>query len=222
MNLLNFFTKEYSLQDLTTVSKKIIINRSNYRIAIIDDERVPLIEQLIPHNYNITYFEDISVIDQLNNFQIIICDIEGVGKKFGSKYGGAHLIKEIRNNDPLKYIIAFSSKSFDMSFNDFFKECDNAMEKHLDITQWTTSLDIAIKSINNPIFMWEKVRNALLKNNINLSDVSKIERAYIKSILKKDSSYFNKISKSNFNYGNTITTIDAIGTYLQLLIPIMQ
>jgi len=207
--------KKYELTELNDIVNSVNIVRDETRIAIIDDQNIALIPRIKKHNYNITHFKDIENLNDLLKFNIIICDIQGVGKKFGSKYEGAHLISEIKKEFPLKYVIAFSGKSFDPTYNKFFKICDDVMQKGSDINDWVDCLDLAIKNYINPIYNWESARRVFLEHNISLEEISKLEQAFIKTIMKNDITVYNKILHKNQNiYSNVISTISGIGTYL--------
>ena len=207
--------KKYALIDLREIINSLNIDRNETRIAIIDDQNIALIPKIKKHSYNITHFKDIENINDLQKFKVIICDIQGVGKKFGSKYEGAHLISEIKKEYPLKYVVAFSGKSFDPTYNKFFKMCDDVMQKGSDINEWVTCLDLAIKNTINPKYNWEIARKTLLESNVSLNEISKIEQAFIKTIIKNDISIYNKlIIKNQDSYSNAVSTISAIGTYL--------
>ncbi|HMG16869.1 MAG TPA: hypothetical protein VK590_15540 [Saprospiraceae bacterium] len=216
------FRKNYTIKDLQEIITLIGVNRDNFRIAIIDDQKIGLIKSLRQHSYRIDHFNDVINFDVLAKYDIIICDIQGVGKSLGSKYEGGHLIKEIRNFYPLKYIIAFSGKSFDVSYNKFFRLCDDVMGKYVDVTSWTMCLDMAMKNINNPIYIWNKTRHLLLKGNIDIDTISKVEKGYIKAIIKRDIKYFNFLSAKENSLGNSIAIIDAIGTYIQVILGLIQ
>jgi hypothetical protein len=220
--MFSLFSKKYTLQDLFSISNSIKIIRDNYRIALIDDQTIPLIKTLKLHSYRIDHFKDVEKVEELDKYHIVVCDIDGVGKAFGSKFQGGHLIKEIRNQFPLKYIIAFSGKSFDIRYNDYFKLCDNVMEKYADATDWTNCLDLGIKQLNNPVYVWNKARNLLLLNDISLIDVAKIEQCYIKSVVKADRNFFDRLEIKNSNYSNAASVISAIGTYIQVIIGLIQ
>lgn len=217
-----FLSKKYKIEDIQHLSRTLLQERDKYRIAFIDDQNPPLIKAIEKHGFDLTHFQDISNVNEIKKYDIVICDIQGVGKSFGSEFEGGHLIKEIRLNYPLKYLIAYSGKSFDMRYNQFFKLCDNVAMKQTDITDWINYLDSAIKQVSDPIFVWSKAREQFIMNNIPLVVVSEIEKSYVKSISNNNISLFNtkKIS-SKFNFGNTIATIDAIGTYLQIIIPFL-
>lgn len=98
------FWPTYNLNDLNDIVQSNLCDRENFKIAVIDDQNISLIRKLKQHGYQITHFEDIEDIDRLSKYKIIICDIEGVGKQFGSKYQGGHLIQEINKHYPLKYL----------------------------------------------------------------------------------------------------------------------
>src|SRR4051812_32693639 len=94
--------------------------RSQIPILVVDDQEFPYLEVLRQHGFNLTFFNDISDVRQVNNFPVVVCDIKGVGKSFKSKYEGAHVIAEIKKYFPTKILIAFTAHMFDSSFNKYF------------------------------------------------------------------------------------------------------
>lgn len=168
------------------------VDRNSVQIAIIENETFPPLEELRRHMFNITIFADIERISILNDFDIIITDIRGVGKHFGSKLEGAHLIEEIVKQYPNKYLIAYSASRFDMTLNKYFNMCDQQRKKDTDVHEWTTTLDKAITDINDPIFQWEKTRRILIENSFPLEYISKIEKAFAKSVIKRDYKYLQR------------------------------
>lgn len=207
--------KKHEFTELQDIINLVNIERYETRIAIIDDQNIALIPRIKKHNFNITHFKDVENVSDLLKFKIIVCDIQGVGKSFGSKFEGAHLISEIKKEYPLKYVIAFSGKSFDPTYNKFFKMCDDVMQKGSDINEWVNCLDLAIKNYLNPIYNWESARKTLLERNVSLDEIVKLEQAFINTIIRKDMSIYNKlVEKNKNNYSNAVSTISAIGTYL--------
>jgi len=91
-----WFTKKYKIEDIQHLSRALLQDREKYRIAIIDDQNFTLIKSIEQHGFDITHFFDVENISDLKRYDIIISDIQGVGKKFGSEYEGGYLIKEIR------------------------------------------------------------------------------------------------------------------------------
>ncbi|MCG3164484.1 MAG: hypothetical protein POELPBGB_00238 [Bacteroidia bacterium] len=190
--MLNIFKKHYKLEDISFIGNSVQINRSSIKIAVIEDNIFENLEQLRTHNFNITIFSDIENLNTLLDFEVIISDIRGVGKHFGSKLEGAHLIQEIHNKYPNKYLIAYSASTFNPTYNQYFKLCDETKRKSGDVNDWVKSLDSAIKNIKDPLYQWEKTRQILIKNRVAIDVISNLERAYIKSFLKKKSKYLIK------------------------------
>lgn len=210
------FFKKYTVEDLTSLKNKLQTDRSSHKVALIDDNVFPIVDELRRHGFDITTFTDIEHVDAIKNYGVIISDIKGVGKKFGSKFEGAHLIEEIHKQFPNKYLIAYSSSTFNPSYNEYFKLCDITKRKGIDIQEWVRTLDISIQSLNDPIFQWEKTRKYLIEQKLPINYVSQLEQAYSKSILKKNERYFTKeanIAKSFTESTLTKLAVDSISSF---------
>jgi len=194
------FWKKSGLDDLTSIRGSVQVKRTEIQIAVIDDKIFPPIEELRRHEFNITFFNDIESINLLADFDIVITDIKGVGKYLGSILEGAHLIEEIHKQFPHKYLIAYSGSRFDMTLNKYFNMCDEQKKKDTDVHEWTTTLDKAISCINDPIFQWEKTRLILMKQKFPSEYISKLEKAFAKSVAKKNSKYLRKEIISNKSF----------------------
>lgn len=186
------FWKKYGLDDLNAIRSSVRVERTAVQIAVIDDKTFPPLEELRRHQFNITLFADIERLSILNDFDIVITDIRGVGKHLGSNLEGAHLIEEIVKQFPNKYLIAYSASRFDMTLNKYFNMCDERKKKDTDVHEWATTLDKAITDINDPIFQWEKTRQILIKQKFSSEYISKIEKAFAKSVVKRNSKYLQR------------------------------
>lgn len=188
-----------SIRDLDVPSLKLnTIDRIKIPILIIDDNEFEYIEHLKNHRFDITYFDDIPSIESTKEYEIILCDINGVGKKFQSKYEGAHVISEIHKKYPFKTIIAYTGHTHDPTFNRFFRLADYTYKKDIDGDEWVEKLDQAIEITTNPQKKWIKLRDYLIKNNVSLFEIVKLENEYVKDILEgKNLSNFpsNKLKK---------------------------
>jgi hypothetical protein len=100
------------LGNLPLTCPEMRILKQKTHIAVIDDEPFHRLEQLRTHGFNITELGDIKAIDQVGSYPIVVCDIKGVGKAFGSPLEGAHVLSEIRKTYPDKYLITFSGATF--------------------------------------------------------------------------------------------------------------
>ena len=188
-----------SIKDLDVPSLKLkSIDRINIPILVIDDNEFEYLQHLRNHRFDITYFSDIPSIESTKEYEIILCDINGVGKKLNSKYEGAHVISEIHKKYPFKTIIAYTSHTHDPSYNRFFRLADYTYKKDIDGDEWVDKLDQAIDLTTNPQRKWTKLRDFLIKNNVTLFEIVKLENEYVKEILKgNDLSNFPSKKLSN-------------------------
>ncbi len=160
------------------------VKRKEINIAVIDDEIFPLLENLSAHGYDIVKFDDVTDIRVLAEYDIIACDIMGVGTSFGSRHGGGHLIKEIKIQYPDKFLIFFSGGTFGPTFKKFSDYADTSIKKDADTDDWVDLLDFGIEEIIDPYNRWIRARRVLIDREISVHTLAKLEQAYIKSVLK--------------------------------------
>jgi len=165
--------------------------RGQFNIAVIDDEGFNKENELRKRDYKITVYNDLEHIDDLKRFDIVLCDIKGVGKKIlGEKGDGAKLIEEIRKYYPEKYIIAFSGETHQVNYNKYFSQADTWITKDEDDNdKWVDLFDTAIKDLLNHVHFWNRVRFALLNNGVSIVDVMKLEDSFVTSIEEKTKSF---------------------------------
>lgn len=176
----------YKLSDIPSKSVSKSALRRAYDMAVIDDLDFTNTKKLETAGFSIDEVGDIDNLKKIEAYPIIICDIQGVGSAFGAESEGAYVVSEIRKNYPDKYIIAYSTRSFEFSYQPYISKADVAMPKASSIEQWTEVLDEAIEIISNPKSRWIRIRNKLLDSNLELYEVFRLEQAYIRSVLEKD------------------------------------
>lgn len=168
--------KNYNIQEL----------RHRVRILLIDDENFILEEPLKRQGFNITYKKDIDVLTDVEPYQIVLCDIRGVGKTFKSNKEGAYLIKEMKKIYPTIQVIAYTGSSYDPSYNDYLKCADDVVEKGNSIEYWVSCLDEQIKTSVDPRMQWDRIRSYLLEEGIKTIVVAKLESRYVEGILTRN------------------------------------
>jgi hypothetical protein len=182
----NFITigKPKSIKELDVPFLKIKgIDRIKIPILVIDDNPFEYLDHLKTHRFDLTYFDDIPSIESSKEYEIILCDINGVGKNFKSKYQGAHVISEIHKKYPFKTIIAYTGFTHDPTYNNFFRMADFTVKKDIDGDEWIEKLDAAIELTTDPKKKWVKMRNHLMENDVSLFEIVKLENEYVKCIL---------------------------------------
>lgn len=171
--------------------------RKKTEIAVVDDEFFLKRNTLQQHGYRIQEVGDLKDIKAIEGYQIILCDIKGVGVHFDSPYEGGHLIEEINKFYPNKVIIAYTGERFDPTYNRFFQIADRSIRKDADNDEWIQVLDDSLKLVNDPCEQWKKTRRSLLDLNISTVNLIKIEDLYVRSILaQKDLVSNDKIINS--------------------------
>lgn len=169
--------------------------RQSTKILIIDDDDFPLFHPLQSSGYNLSKRngnDDIKNLDDVIVYDIILCDIKGVGKNFGGNFEGAHLAKELKIKYPDKIIISYTASTHEIQYQKLLSKLDGVYPKGIGVEDWTTILDEKIKEIYNPIACWEKTRTILFEHKISTIDVAKLEHYYVKSIKTKNSSIIEK------------------------------
>ena len=182
--MFNFLKKKkiYKLSEIKVLNTSIKKLKKEIKIAVIDDQDFPPTNNLRNLGFNIIPFKDISTLEQVKEYPVIICDIKGIGKEFGGKYEGAFVISELRKSYPDKYIISYSTSSYDLDISSFIQKSDVIASKGATIEEWSSILEKAIKDTSNASIRWKKTRESLLNNDIELSDLLDLEQKYILSI----------------------------------------
>lgn len=164
--------------------------RSTVRIAVVDDEKFLPFANLTSYGYNITELPDVRNISDIESYDIVLCDLMGVGLHFDKSIGGASIIAEIKKNYPTKFVVAYSgarSNSTEaVAARDY---ADEFIKKDADISKWVERLDEIISTVIDPYEMWLVARQGLINNEIDIRRVVELEDAYVTSLKNKDISF---------------------------------
>jgi hypothetical protein len=188
-----FLGKPKSIADLRDLPASLApAKRSSMPILVIDDEPFPYMELLRNHDFNLKQLPDIHDLSGVQPYEIVLCDIRGVGKRFHSRYEGAHLISEFRKMYPTKIVMAFTGQQFDATFNEYFAKSDFVIKKDAGTEEWVQRLDHAIRLANDPIEQWRRLRNHLISMEVSLFHVVRLEDEYVKVALARRGAFPSK------------------------------
>jgi hypothetical protein len=185
--------KAWSIDDLKTRRhfQKTETNRIGLRekvvIAIIDDQPFQPQTNLTNNNFRFKHFADLTDdLTLIKDHPIILCDIIGVGRSMNPFTQGAHLIKEIKNNYPDKYVIAYSGGSPNSNLTKTATELsDDFIKKDADVDTWLERLDVAITNVTDPIIVWRRFRDFMNeKHDLSAHQLAKLENAFVKTCMK--------------------------------------
>ncbi|MEQ8304856.1 MAG: hypothetical protein RIB47_15785 [Cyclobacteriaceae bacterium] len=178
------FGQPKNISDLNQVQFKVNqIDRKDVPIVLIDNERFEYMETLRLHGFNITQLNDLEEIQNVLAYEIVLCDIKGIGKKFKSRFEGAHIMKEIHRRYPFKIIYAYTGYTYDPSFNEYLKIADSVLKKDIEHDEWIEALDDAIGLSKDPSRRWRKIRNYLLEREVTMFNLTKLENEYVTTLL---------------------------------------
>lgn len=116
-------------------------------VAIVDDQpRDFPIAELKQDGFNITSYKQVQLADvpKLAAYDIVFLDMKGIVKD-DPEYGGLKLISELRKTSPTQKICAVSSKTFDPTATEFFKQADNYKKKPLTAQECKTVIESFIQ-----------------------------------------------------------------------------
>lgn len=180
--------REHSNGKKASMSQKDI--RSSVKIAIIDDEKFKAHSNLTTYGYKIQELPDIKSLDEVKDFDVIICDLMGVGQNFDKSIGGASIIKELKDNYPTKYVIAYTGARSNTAEANVAKQfSDDFIKKDDDITKLVGKLDEAIDIASDPYERWLITRQGLIDLEIDLRKILELESAYVEAIDSNDSEF---------------------------------
>ena len=162
-------------QSITTLKKLT-------EILVIDDNDFTYLEALQRYEFNIKQKKDLTHLSDAEVFDVILCDIRGVGTFLSSPYEGANLIKELKTKYPAKTIIAYTAEPYNASFQKFLNYADGIMPKGTSLEDWVALLEKTLRDCADPVVQWDKTRKLLLHANVDTIAVAKYESQYVKAV----------------------------------------
>lgn len=180
--------------------------RKHTNMLVIDDNDFTPEGYLKANGYQLSHKTDIDTIKDVEPYDIVLCDICGVGKRLGYAKEGAFIIREIHENYPNKRIIAYTSNTYDADYNYFFSMADFVAPKDLGIDDWINVLDEQVKNSINPVNQWKKIRSYLLDNDVSTLTIAKIEDKFVEAINKKNFDNFKKFIQGEDSKLSSIAT----------------
>jgi len=185
------------------------------RIAVIDDEEVPLIEKLQKDGYNITKYNDVDEIDSFirKKYNVLVLDIQGVGKKIAGKKEGWGILSYLKSEYPHLIIIVFTGADWSITkVKDVADQADFVIGKDLEYLDFKTKLDAAIKKAFSPHFHFEIEKKLILKEITNSDTFLKIQTIIEKYGKDKDLA-MRKVNKVT----NNQKVLESLDTYLSIV-----
>lgn len=187
--------REISIPDLKKITN----------ILVIDDHEFDYLKDLQKYDFHIRQKYDLTDLSDAAEYDIILCDIRGVGKFLNSKFDGANLIRQLRVKYPKKIIVAYTAESYDAEFEPYFDFATKIIAKGAyTIESWVALLETFIKSLADPVDQWKKTRQTLLDAGVSTIQVAKYESAYVTAVKNGKYESLKKLYTSKKDTGSKI------------------
>lgn len=157
--------------------------REQIKILIVDDEPFVYLEQLRNAKFNVVQLPDVQDLNAISEYNIVICDINGVGGCLNSEYGGAFLISQMKKIYPYKQYAVYSGKNDYSAGMSEMLQGVASLKKDLSIEQWSAYLDQYIENVTNPRLVWKNIRDLLYNKDVSSFVVTKLEDEFVRIIM---------------------------------------
>ncbi len=176
-------------------AQRLIDNRSKFNIVVVDDQNFTPLESLRLLNFNIVHIRDVPSIDTLLKYQIILCDLIGVGTALNPTLQGAQIIIELKKSYPEKIVIAYTGGGRPDLVERSIPVSDDYLKKDASVEQWCDVLDKAIEHLANPAKVWQTMRHRLLDAGVTPYQLAALEDIFVRNTLSGKQVSIDVLSK---------------------------
>jgi len=192
---------------------KIIPNRKNINILIIDDEASFLPEKLKQLNYtNVKCISNYTDTSEIDKYQVILCDIENVGKEIHIKKQGFAVYQQLKKLYPNKIICLYTAHNPE----DYGELCDDCIviNKPIQTSELVDLLDMYTERFWKPEVAWEYISKTCIDKGATFKYLAILEDMFVRSFNKNTINIYEKVS-NKYKKNNTMS--EYIGVGLEVL-----
>jgi CheY-like chemotaxis protein len=186
------------------------------KILVIDDSDFVYLPLFKKDGYNIEKWDDVKDLPKLEsgNFDIILLDIQGVGKE-QSKDEGFGILRHLRKVNPAQIIVAYSNADWSLKYQDFFREADATLAKSSDYVEFKRTVD---RLLNDRFSIGFYINRVVALAGSQVSDNSKLRQLTEDAILDRSTIKLESFLKANTEKIEIITaTLKIAGAASSLL-----
>ncbi len=206
-----------SLKDLeerrasTLSNSRVMEARKSVTILLIDDEEFSALPNLKNNSFKVFRVDGVERIDEVQDYPVVMVDLQGVGKSLNPVGQGAHLIQQIKKAYPEKYVIAYTGGATAALTTLAVEFADRYTTKDINVDKWCNLLDVAVSEVSNPIVVWGKFRHRLLDQGVTPIQLVELEDAYVRGLLNDPSSLSRALTDraSSIGVGQDIRNVIA-------------
>ncbi len=194
-------------------------HRELVHMCVIDDEGFSTDELSALKYENVRVFEKFTNLNDYSNYNVILCDIKGVGQNIDPKLDGVAVARDIKKYYPEKIVLQYSGQSVNEYDDKFYEnmQIDGFVEKSQSSKKLVDELDKYCAVFWDPASAWKYIEKNLRRMGIENINIARFEDLYVRSLEKKK----NLIKKYKDN--ESIKNIFTIGiAFAQLAINIIE
>lgn len=180
--------------------------RERIRFLIIDDEPFVYLEKLRNAKFNVTQIPDITDLHAIAEYNVVICDINGVGNTFSSEYGGAFVLSQMKQLYPDKQYAYYSGKPIYTTRMMALLGNITSITKDAEIDQWTSYFDKFIENSANPRFAWKQMKELCVANDVATFSIARMEDEYVR-VIKKNPALLSQIHYEDYQIKDELQTL---------------
>ena len=129
---------------------------------------------------DITLKFDFDDINDIIPYDIVFCDINGIGLKIDKEKQGVSVAQMIKDNFPQKIVIIFSAADQPLSMTEGYHFVDDVITKNMSAKEMASNIDRYIEMLENPILKWASIKKMLEQKDIQTKDIAILENYYVK------------------------------------------
>ena len=171
--------------------------RRTVRIVVIDDKVFAPLGNLQQHQFSITHLRDVSTIDAIRDYPVVLVDLQGVGRELNPTQEGAHLIREIKSHFPEKYVVAYTAGGDPNLLVPSIQVADKFTQKDTSIEDWCELLDEAARAVVHPGIVWKKNRHRLLDSGVTPLQLARLEDTLVRALIENPCSAQERLERQS-------------------------
>ncbi|MBA0216217.1 response regulator [Pectobacterium brasiliense] len=183
--------------DIDIDMKNFFDKPSKLKIAIIDDNDFPWVQTLESKGHTVKIFKDYHktntkisqkklIAYQFNTFDLIFCDIEGVGTLAYPGLDGIGVIQDLRELNPLHVVVAFTgspARLLDPKTGKHFTSLDAVFQRDWGVDDFLLNFSNLTKIFIAPKQRWKFIRSRLVHLDLSESKITKVQKAFTQNVL---------------------------------------
>ena len=193
--------------------------RKRSRILVIDDEDFLYIDLFKSHGYNIEQRDDVDSLNGLieDPYDVILLDIQGVGRKVSPNDQGLGILRYIKERAPAQMVVAYSASDYSLKYQEFFKRADAVVDKASDFVVFKDVVDKLLVDKFSIGFYVGRIVAAV--GHTNVQDAERLARVAEAAILNSDPDKLKKfLRKHGISKGQVATlSLQIVNTAINIM-----